>query len=778
MKKLTIKKQLCPIAIAISFALGSPMSVTAEEKATEEEKGNRIIVTANKKAVYLQDIPSSVQSLTSDVLEAMGADAFEDYSRGISSLSVVDRGPSSKKYTIRGISSGLIEATTSAVGVYIDEMPVSAALNQPDIKLFDIERVEVLKGPQGTIYGEGSMGGTIKTITKKANLDKFSGKIDGTLSSTSKGGTNTKINGMVNIPLIDKELAVRIVAYNRDMSGYIDRVAQPDGQNVDLNIAFGTPPGTFPIFMSGPIEGASNINDENTSGGRISVLWQTNDKLAINASVIIQKGEHGGPPLEIAGIGDLKSNQLRDETIKDDITLSNLTFEYDLGWGDIVASSSYYSRELTEDLDASALGSLFTGNQITGGTGIKNYEEEDNFSEEVRLVTDFSGPLNFIGGIFYIDKKDKFIQSVSDTTGVITDLYNTFIAIGAFGPTPFIQNFSDALDYQVDTDITQKAFFLEADYELTEDLTATVGARFFNIKQSVNFENFALARGQGILEPRETSLTSISESGTTTKFNLAYAASDDLLFYVQAAEGFRSGGINTETGVPVDLIEYKSDTLWNYETGFKSTFLDNHLAMNASLFRIDWKDIQLDLPVGFSRSIINAGKAKVQGIEFDLSAYPTDGLEFRLSLGKLKSELAENTPEGDAFLAGDMDLPNPGFKGDRLPGVPEFNAALSADYQFPIASMSLDGFIHVDFTHTGNSFTTLNDSSADNHYKMHSYNLANVRVGISKDDWEVVLFVDNVNDTRAEVLRLDSVVTQRITRNRPRTVGVNARMTF
>ena len=785
-KNLTAK--LCKVAFAVSSILASPSVIFAAEGNSADDSNknevNKIIVTASKREVYLQDVPMSIQSITGEGLEDMGADEFDNYSKTISSLSVVDRGPSNKKYTIRGISTGVVEATAAAVGVYIDEMPVSLAEHQPDIKLFDVERIEVLKGPQGTLYGEGSLGGTIKTITNKPNLSSLEGKIGVNMSHTSDGGDNIKLNGMVNIPLIDDQLALRLVAYDRDISGFIDRVAQPEGQIVDLNPVFELPPGTVPEFVFGtpPITAASNINDEQTTGGRASLLWKPSEALSITLSTLTQKMDAGGAPIEVAGVGENKTNQYTDETIRDDLTLSNLTVDYDLGWATLLASSSLYNREFDAIYDFSGPGGLFTGFQITGGLYSPYLNDSRIFSEEIRLTSYGDSDFQYIVGLFYVDKTIDEVQTLGDSTGVFTNVYNTYIGVGAFGPTPFISDASEALDTLTTTDETQKAFFAEMSYNLSQDLVATFGLRHFDIEQKVAYNNIGLdTYGQAILESRPTTVTSTAETGDIFKINIAYSASDDLLYYASATEGFRAGGNNTAPGLTDAQRQYGSDSLINYEIGARSTMLDGSLALNASLYHIDWKDIQLSLPIGFSSAVQNAGEATIDGIELDLVAALSEGLELTMSVGSLNAELAENTAEGDAYLAGDFVF-NPGFKGDSLPGVPEVNASAALQYTFPVETMNMDGFARLDLSYTGGSATTLNDLSfgtaEPNHFKIDSYSLANVRFGVRSDDWTVTLYADNLTDKRVELLRDNITITETITRNRPRTVGVDLQMRF
>ena len=796
MFRKSLSTKLCPIALAVSATLAfSTISYAAENEDADENEDNRIIVTAGKRPVYLQDVPMSIQSITNQQLEEMGADSFDDYYKTISSLSVVDRGPSNKKYVIRGTSSGMLELTAATVGVYIDEMPVSLVLNQPDIKLFDVERVEVLKGPQGTLYGEGSMGGTIKTITNKPDLSGFEGIIDIGWSTTTDGGDNTKFNAMVNMPVSDT-MAVRLVAYNRDISGFIDRIAQPDGQEVDMavafgapagldiNVIFGTPPGTFTsIYNTGPIGLKEAINDEQTKGARASVLWNPSEDLSITLSSLVQNTDAGSVPIEVVGVGDYKTNEYTDETIKDDISLHNLTIDYDLGWATILSSTSIYDREFDTTWDFSGPGGLLTGGQITGGLTSPFYLHSDFFSEEIRLTSEGTDNFQYIVGLFYVDKELVESQTLADTTGIFTSIYNTYVAIGAFGPLPMVTDAGQTMTTLITTNETQKAIFGEFGYDVSDDIVATLGIRSFDIDQEVDFNNIGLdTYGHGILEDRPSLVSGKSETGQIYKFNLAYTASDDLLYYFTAAEGFRAGGNNSSPGLTEAQRTYDSDSLINYEAGVHSTLMDGKVTLNASVYRIDWSDIQITLPIGYTQAVLNAGEAEINGFEIDLVAHPFEGFQITMSLGSLTAELASDTPEGTAYLAGDTSVTNPGFKGDALPGVPDVNASIALQHNFPLSFKDFEGFYRIDYSYTGGSATTFNDNSlglfGPNRFEIDSYVLGNLRMGVKTDDWTATLFITNISDNRVELTHDSLGITESITRNRPRTIGIDYQLHF
>lgn len=772
---MQFKQYLIPITVAAAMGAGYSPLLAADNNVLEE-----VLVTATKRTQSVQDVPLALQVLTTETLEDMGADNIDDYFRTISSLSVVDKGPGTKKYAIRGTSTGVYSESAATVGVYIDEMPVSLAGDQPDIKLFDVARVEVLKGPQGTLYGEGSMGGTIKTITNKPDLSTFSGKVAASISDTTDGSDNSKLNAMLNIPLIEDTFALRLVAYNRDMSGFIDRIAQPDGITLDPNWALGLPTGFFPIYNTGPIAARDNINDEETNGGRVSALWQVTDKLAISANYLTQSMDVGAWSYENMGAGEYNSNFAVEEGLSDDIDLGNITIEYSFENFDLLSSSSWFNREKHDEQNTSLFTELvFWPGVIAAGSGTLNDFDMESFSQEVRFTSAHDGPFQWLVGGFYFDGDLVDDQSFKDDFGFFLDFMNDtgfpFLSmIGAIPPGITIPSLDPLLNQTITTELEQKALFGELSYDLSEQLTATLGLRYFDIEHTVTVVNhdgnilgFGLADG---VYPGD-------ETGTTLKFHLGYHLNDDVLLYAQAVEGFRAGGVNIAPLIDPSLAAFDSDSLWSYEVGAKTAWMDNRLIFDVAAYYIDWSDIQLSVPVGVTRLTLNSGEARMMGVELDLIVRPITGLDLRFTAGFVEAELTKDTPDADT------DDVTPGFKGDRLPMVPEVNLSASAQYEFPIEALGVNGFARADYTYTGDSNTTFNNRSISNGGESNffvngSYSLLNLKLGIRTDNWQATLFVDNATDERAELLIDNNAAAELITRNRPRTTGVAVQYQF
>ncbi len=751
------------VGLPMLSVLALTPAAAAELSAGIEE----VVVTATKRELSVQDVPVAMQAFTAETLQNMGADQVDGYYRMVPNFAVVDRGAGGKLYSIRGISTGLVTQGASTVGVYIDEMPISAAGFQPDPRLFDIDRVEVLRGPQGTLYGEGSIGGTVRMITPRPDPSAFAGKADVSWQSTADGDPSYKLNGMLNLPLVNDVLALRVSGLYHDLGGYIDRIDMPNGVTLDVGSLLGLPPGVIPILGTGPLPGRKDINSEVTSAGRASLLWNASERLTFEASFMTQQLDAAGRNTSVggvAGVGELEANFVQAEKVEDDFDLGNLTISYDLGWARLFSSTSRYERTRDITADTNDLGEAIFPTAKLPGSGTFTTELQDMTSQELRLSSTGDGPLSWIAGYFYVDKDNGFEQ-------IIVDDYGVFVGFMQILGLP-VTDARQLLDQTGRQEETQHALFGELTYKFTEKLGATVGLRYFDIDQRDTLVNNDInILGLGLTD----GVSETGESDSVMKFNVNYRASDDVLLWVTASQGFRIGGTNTTPGIPDENRTYGSDTLWNYEVGARTSWYDNRLVLNSALYYIDWSDIQLALPLGTAFGTINAGQARIIGAELELQARPAAGLDLALAAGYNDGELTEDTPGAPAG-------PNPGFKGDRLPGVPRLNLAASAQYSFPLSSGGLDGFGRVDYSYTGDSTTTFNDLSTANglpsHFDPSAYGLLNLRLGMQSERWTAALFVENATDERAELLIDNAAVAQRITRNRPRTFGMNVRYNF
>lgn len=743
------------LTVGIVFLAGSASAQSSSNSGLDE-----IIVTATKRgAQSIHDVPIAIQAITGDDLARSGAVEFVDFASRVPSLSYQDLGPGDKKYVIRGVNS----TGAATVGSYYDEAIISAdnrndgGGRSADIRLYDLERIEVLKGPQGTLYGANSMSGTIRAITNKPDASQFEGYIASEVSATNEGGTNHNLNGAINLPVIGDKLAVRAVGWKVYNSGFIDSVRIP----------------------SGPLK---NVNNDDTMGGRLSVRFTPTDNVTLTATATNQTThsdgssrftpegtssftDGGGLFPSIPG-GDLVNTDLTRSPWDEELQVYSLTGEFDVANGSVVATSNLFKRDIEFSFDSSPI-LFFFGVPIPGITF--QPQSRKIWSNELRYSSKFEGPFNFVAGGFYSKENSNFDVQVirsndfGEPRGPFSRL-NSDDALGNPDGNTFFGRFDN-------NRLQQYAIFGEANFELTPEFVATVGARHFtsNIKSSQEtthpFGGFG-PNPEGVLTNENT------DKKTTFKFNLSWTPNDDVLVYANAAQGFRTGGLNQAnlpfaSGIPEG---YGSDELWNYEIGTKLILSENRVNLNLTAYLIDWSDIQvraLDATGAFPFTT-NAGTAKIEGVEAELVALLNEGVTVSAGASYQNARLTE-----------DQAAPNFGLSGDPIPNVPKFQSSINFDIDRPV-NEDFNYVIHADMNYKDGSRTTIAPFSRDSSaVELDSYVLANLRVGLENDDWSVGLFARNLFDNRAQVDAISSSQDPlaRIT-VRPRTFGANVSRRF
>ena len=740
-------------------ATGAPVATPDAQASTGLAE---IIVTATKRGnESLRNVPIAIQALTGSALAASGATQFIDYATRIPSLSFQDLGPGDKKYIIRGINS----TGAATVGTYYDEAVISGdnrndgGGRNADIRLFDIERIEVLKGPQGTLYGASSESGTIRIITNKPNAREFGGYIAGEVSGTSKGGTNYLVNGAINLPIVDGVLAARFVGWYINDSGYIDQTRIASGRLNDVN------------------------NDE-TAGGRASLRYTPTDRFTLTASATIQKTHSDGSSRYTpAGTqsfstigypavpgGDLINTDLTRSPLDDRIQVYSFTAEYNLKAGSIVATTNYFDRDFRFNFDSSPI-LFFFGVPIPGIT--IQPQSRKVWSNELRYASKFKGPFNFVAGAFYSQEKSDFNVEVvrSNQFGEPRGPFSRLNSDDALS-TPDGNTFFGRFD---NNKLEQYAFFGEATFELTRTLKVTGGARYFhnevNSRQETThpFGGFG-PNPPGVLTNRAT------DKKPTFKGNFSWKPNDDVLLYFNAAQGFRTGGLNQAdlpfaSGIPRG---YNSDSLWNYEVGTKLSLLDKRLRLDAAVYHIDWSNIQvraLDATGAFPFTT-NAGGATVNGVEADLNALLARGVTVELGGSYQDAKLSSNQPGAG------LDAPTLGRNGDAIPNVPKFNGSINLDVDRPLTP-TLNYLVHFDVSYHGSSHTTLGRSRDMFDVRLNDYALVNLRTGVRAGSWTIEAFARNLFDERAQVDAINaSQDPLAFITVRPQTFGVNLSRKF
>jgi iron complex outermembrane receptor protein len=731
---------------------------TEEEQATAANQGQRfageIVVTARRRAENIQDVAMAISALDNLQLEQAGVNDFDSFARMLPGLNYLDAGSGKKKLAIRGLSDGrdfdnLIQST---VAVYLDDLPFTSSVTIPDLHMFDIERLEVLRGPQGTLYGAGSLGGTLRMITTKPSLGRFEGKIDATAATTSGGDPSYALNGAFNIPMGEKA-ALRLVAYTKDDGGYVD--------NVRLGI--------------------ENWNNVKTNGGRVAFRWEPTEKFGLTASAVLQKSDVEGKAWYAPSQGDLRIDVPVPETIDDRLNVYNLTLNYDFGWAELSSISAYYdgTNDWLFEFSENAFLVIMPLYLVSGLEPISDHhydQEFDIFTQEFRLVSQGTGPWRWTTGLFYSKNDEPLLQTV------LADNLSTLFA-PVFPPAflepggPFYVGDDVVFIGGTDYVVTQLAMYGDVSYDFSDRWAVTVGARWFDFNVdtagwSIGIQNIV----QGVGDPTNKGYSaysgSTSDSSVNPKFGLDFRLNDSVLFYGSATKGFRIGGVNSQlavgSGAPAD---YGSDSLWAYEFGFKTTIGGNRATLNGALYYNDWNDIQTKqlLPNGFGYRD-NAGKAGVLGLELSSDWMITQNLNLNAYVDVRQTELREDFVDG---ASGEL----LGKTGDRLIGIPDLAVGAALQYYKPLTN-NLNFTTRLDFQHVGESFmfyevqATEKDSIGD-------YNVVNLRLGLllASQGLEFTIFGNNLTDERARI-SVSNLVDERVFTIRPLTVGATVRFFF
>ena len=727
------------------------MSVAAHSQSlatSENAPLAEIIVTAQKRDQNLQDVPMGITALTGAGLEAIDARTVSDIARFVPGLAVASTGPGQSQVIIRGISSGIalpILGNVATVGYYLDEAPVSDISRNLDAALVDLERVEVLRGPQGTLYGSSSMGGTIRYISHKPDLNNFSGSTDLSLSHTEgTGKLNREADAVVNIPLVPGELGVRAAAFYQGWGGYIDRysISPAAYQDIDPSI---------------PVQ--RDVNGARLWGARLALKYQPNDSLSIVPSVLVQKTEVDDPYTIDTPPGSLHNPiQVRfvPEPSSDEVKLATLTASMRLSQVDIVSATSYFDRNADSIEDWSKLAAYILAEAPFPFYQFTRYAQT-SWTEELRAS--MSGEhVNGVIGLYYQRRHNGLIDNDPVYPG-----YNQ-----KFG--------TDIASFFVTDETTktiERAAFGEINYKLTSQFTMTLGDRVSRTAQTHTAQSDGYFNGG----PSQNSNTTTSSSNTP-KIGFSYQVTPDVLTYATAAKGARPGGAQHYVPVPFcapDLaqlglstapVKYSPDSLWSYEIGAKNRFHDGRFVINADAYFIDWTSIQqeVDLSCGFP-VVTNFGKAKSKGGEVEGT--------FHLAHGWT---LSGNAAYTDA-TAGSVTVGIPIQVGDPLLNTPRWAYAAAAEYVRPLTrDFELVG--HLDYSYTGWTAAVFDKTSL--FYRRPSYDLVNLSIGLRDlpQRWQAKLYVDNLTNKHADTGIFSSNTGNNVFPPDVRSIGFNRPLTF
>lgn len=755
--------------LATALLLPVPV-VAAESKPVLEE----IVVTAHKRESSLQDATISLQVLGNEKLSQLGVKGFADYMQYLPTVSYDSSQPGSALLFMRGISSGNNgnhSASMPSVSVYLDEQPVTTINEVLDIHAYDLARIETLAGPQGTLFGSSSQAGTVRIITNKPVLGEFEAGFDLSVDTIKEGDNGYAAQGLVNIP-ISNNAAVRLVGWHEKVGGYID--------NVPSSVTFAA--SGITIDNNHLVE--DDYNEMETTGLRAQLKVDLNDNWTVTPGINYQEREADGVYFhDPEDLGDLKAQTFYDAVFEEDWYQATVTVEGRIGDLDLVYAGASFDRDRDSLYDytgyAEYLENLYAGygydcvyykadgacadpSQYVGGD-----ENWNRVSHEIRLQSSQENRLRYIVGFFYQDQEHDF-----DLQWIVPDM-NSADSIIPGGKTTW-------QTYQIRQD-EDKAIFGEITYDITDQLTIMGGARSYSYENKLFGFNGFIGHCTGsyidgkFVEDRENGTPQYpcfdtlilndtqDNDDVIYKVNLSYTVNDDALIYATYSEGYRPGGVNRARveGVP----SYAEDFTKNYEFGWKSTWQDGRLRFNGAIYHVNWEDFQysiLDFTVSNLTIINNAGQSTVNGLEFDLDYALTDQLTLSLAASYNDSELDEDLINGTELEAA---------KGSELPFSPELQFTAIGRYETNVGGF--DAYAQAAWSHTSDSWS---DLRTDARLKQDSYDLVNLSVGVTRDNWSVDLFVQNATDERPEISRgnpgYDSTIDTTTNTTRPRTIGL------
>lgn len=736
--------------IGLAASLSLPVHAQTDAAQTDSPQIDEIQVTASKRPQTQDEFVGAI----SLVRQPQGAQLrLADIAQQVPGFSVIQQGarnPSElviRGMRLEGVGANDLGGDGSSVVSYLDNSPLQGYFIPPNINLKDMEQIEVLRGPQGTLFGHTSIGGLVRYSTAKPDLAKASGRVSTALSQThASSGINHDTYLVVNQPLVSDELGARIVLGREQNQGFIDNDYLLDGPRKD-------------------------INDDDAQLARLSLAWQPSDALSFGLSHHYQKNHADDrQSTNKAFTGqDYAASSRYLQPMTNELNLTSLDASYDMGWASLSASASRYDYDYRSRADQTdyfyALDELYYENsfyslydELSAFTANDFRVEKDSL--EVRMVSDSDQRLRWLTGIFY---------TTDDLQGQSADFLPGF-------PEAVDLDRPDELDYMgtQDQSLRETSMYAELAYDLTSAWELSLGLRHFRLKDELE-SCFAYPIGywiEGDDIPFDCVGGKDSHKDNLAKVSSRYQINDNHSLYVTVAEGFRRGGANA---LPQDAVAprgYLPDQVVNYELGGHSYWLDRQLRLSAAIFYIDWKDIQVyGVADGRHAITLNAGRARSQGVELEALFQLSPALNLRASYSLTQAELRKDI----AAIDGTHDV----FAGDRLPGSPRDQWHLALEYERALGNALLDASLSV--ARVGNITTHLNDGFYD-YSRLPGYTLANARLGVSWRNWHTGAFVNNIGNTRAVTARRSDFwygeQGQFETITRPRTLGVFVSYTY
>nr|WP_087575275.1 TonB-dependent receptor [Sphingomonas sp. CDS-1] len=756
------------LCCASVLAIAAPAFGQEEDEAYGQLAGQRIVVVTARRIPEAQDkVPISLVRLDRNGLERRGIDALADLAGAVPNLTMPTVGAfGARQPIIRGVFSPI---GASTVGLYVDDVPVQIrsleVAGNPDLRRFDLERVEVLRGPQGTLFGADSMGGTIRTLTRQPQLEGMDAQISGEAAAVRGGGLTREMQAALGSAILPGRIGARVSAYYRRDAGVIDRFDPASGALLTKNVDHGA-----------------------ALGLRLAVKAAPSERLELTPSLFYQRTERGDLPFHESTLGRFRQSATLRQPGRDRFLLPSLTARLDLGGATLTSVTAWLDRRNRQIVDYSGffgeivLGGAVPGIRTPGGSYSRTTVGQRNFTQEVRLASGAEGAVRWLIGGFYGRSRIVMEQRVVEPG--IADLAQSQLGLSIeeiFG-LPLLPGGQSYHSRQQIGERTLAAFG-QASWALAPRWEVTAGLRVSHNPLSFRLMSEGpFAGGSNAVGPRRQSGTPVIPHAS-----LSWRPADDSLVYLSAGKGFRSGGTNgavPAASCAADLSamgriaapdSYDSDSLWSFEAGVKAGFPAQGFHLSLAAFRIDWERIQqsVSLPnCGFSY-VDNLGTARNRGVELAVQAEPLRALKLDFSLGFVDARFRR-----DVGLAGAGSIV---AAGDRVPYVPRWSGTLAAEYGFVLPGR-VDGFIRSEWRHAGRYRRAPSPRSVaydPRVYAGEGSDLLFLRVGLGRDGWRLSAFADNLLDSRAVLYRNAELVPVtgsplREMAQRPRTIGLSA----
>lgn len=779
---------------ALSLTAGLHAQTTASGT---PEQLDEIVVTAQKRTSTVQATPISISAVTGTELKDRGITSVMTLAQATPGVSIKTQGPGQTEIEMRGMTSS--GGNSATVGYYLDDIPLTAPAGAQngkvviDPSLYDLNRIEVLRGPQGTLYGAGSMGGTVKLVTNQPEFDDYHASVQSTLSGTDGGSFNHNNNFMLNLPLVDDQLALRVVGTEAFTSGWITRIV---GYPFPLTSPNGEVRGNV---QAAPIQAEyPGSNAEQLYGTHLTLLWKPTDALTITPTFLYQFQKQNGISAFDSNPGTQTHYEPFDvpEPLSDWITVYGLTVNYSFEDFDVTSVTAQWYRRSTQLQDgseafnnpntgvtyASNYGLPNPGYYGPGGSGVVYSYESDpsqQFSQELRAASKGDSDLNWVGGLFYSQFKSVWYL---DGTALNPSAYYDQ---GTLLPAAT----TDMWTAVTPTELRQYAVFGDATYSVTDQLKVDVGLRWYAYDTKFWSVIAGFGSALGAATPSATGLIKQYADGIQPKFNISYDLTPSVMFFVDISKGFRPGGGDIQlptTGAYWSGVfsafgfsgtkwptNFQSDSVWSYEIGEKGRFFDNRLTVNVSAYFEDWDNIQLQAEPGDWMYDINGKSARIFGGEIETRAALGGGFQLTASGGYTRTMLNAGPH---------WQITPPGVLTD----VPPLTANFGVSYSHPLTDKYLF-LARVENSYVSSRYSLdfpYGYSGNGRYDHLPSYDLTNIRAGVESDDgWSVSLFINNLFNKQADLEymfaeSLPAADFNRIMTNQPLTGGVDMSYKF